>query len=90
MDTVVQDLQRQFKYSMKRDIPFKLTFERVYSEPNRQGTAGIYIVISVRQSDADDAKAFFASHFGNTLHDVAGKAFVYVPLGGASPNPISG
>ena len=42
---------------------FKLIFESVYSEPNRQGTAEKYIVISVRQSDADTATAFFASHF---------------------------
>jgi hypothetical protein len=44
----------------------------------------MYIVISVRQIDADDAKVFLASHFGNNLHDVAGRAVVYVPLGGAS------
>ena len=63
---------------------FKLSFKNIYSEPNIQGTAEKYIVISVRQSDADAAKAFFASHFGKQLHDVAGRSVVCIPFGGAS------
>ena len=63
---------------------FKLSFENIYSEPNIQGTAKKYIVISIRQSDADAVKAFFASHFGKQLHDVAGRSVVCIPFGGAS------
>ena len=44
----------------------------------------MYIVISVCQSDVNDARAFFASHFGNKLHDVAGRAVIFVPLGGST------
>ena len=45
------------------------------------------ILISVRQSDADEAKAFVASHFGKKLHAFAGRAVVYAPLEGVSkPN----
>jgi hypothetical protein len=63
---------------------FKLTFESVYSELNRQGTAEKYILISVRQSDADAGKAFFASLFWKKLHGIAGRLVVFIPFGGAS------
>ena len=33
-DTAAQDIQRQFREVTGREIPFKLTFEKVSSEPN--------------------------------------------------------
>jgi hypothetical protein len=84
-DTAIKDLERQFNDAMGHAINFKISWETVYSEPRRQGAAGMYVVISVSKSDVNDAIAFFASEFGNKLHDVAGRSGIYVPLAGSKP-----
>ena len=61
---VAQELQRQFKEVKGCEIPFKLTFEKVSSEPNGKGAFGMYIVIAVQQSDTDEATA---RHFLQTI-----------------------
>ena len=55
-NTASDDLQRQFKQATNQEMLFKLSFENIFSERNRKGTAERYIVISVRQSDVDAAK----------------------------------
>ena len=85
-DTATQDLERQFKDAQGYSIHFKISWETVFSEPRRQGAAGKYVVISVSKNELTDARSFFAKEFGNKLHDVAGRAVIYVPLAGSKPN----
>ena len=83
-NTAAQDIERKFREVTGRDIPFKLTFDKVSSEPNGKGAFGMYIMIAVRRSDVDNSKVLFTNHFGKIFHDVAGWAVIYIPLGGGS------